>query len=86
MWLRWWDLDGNLLLTGHEQAGLEKLRVEQEKKRADKETQKAEQEKKRADKEKKRADQENQKLEALLEKLRSIDPAQLQALGIELND
>jgi hypothetical protein len=28
-WLRWWDLEGNLLLTGEEQA-------EQEKQRADK--------------------------------------------------
>jgi hypothetical protein len=35
-WLRWWDLDGNLLLTGQELAEQEKQRAEQEKQRADK--------------------------------------------------
>jgi hypothetical protein len=24
LWLRWWDLNGNLLLTGHEQAEQER--------------------------------------------------------------
>ncbi|OBQ33250.1 MAG: hypothetical protein AN485_19240, partial [Anabaena sp. MDT14b] len=42
-WLRWWDLAGNFLLTGEEQA-------EQEKQRAEQEKQRAEQEKQRADK------------------------------------
>ncbi|MDX2217094.1 MAG: Uma2 family endonuclease [Oculatellaceae cyanobacterium bins.114] len=41
-WLRWWDQDGNLLLTGHEQA-------EQERQRAEQERQRAEQEKQRGD-------------------------------------
>ncbi|MFM6134959.1 MAG: Uma2 family endonuclease [Sphaerospermopsis kisseleviana] len=49
-WLRWWDLDGNLLLTGEEQAEQEKQRAEQEKQRAEQEKQRAEQEKQRADK------------------------------------
>ena len=48
-WLRWWDLQGNLLLTGHEQAQLEQHRVEQEKQRAEQEKQRAEQEKQRAE-------------------------------------
>ncbi len=30
LWLRWWDLDGHLLLIGHEQAELERQRAEQE--------------------------------------------------------
>lgn len=30
LWLRWWDLDGNLLLIGHEQAELERQRLELE--------------------------------------------------------
>ncbi|TAE58057.1 MAG: Uma2 family endonuclease [Nostocales cyanobacterium] len=30
-WLRWWDSQGNLLLTGHEIAEQEKLKAEQEK-------------------------------------------------------
>ncbi|MDM3846896.1 MAG: Uma2 family endonuclease [Aphanizomenon gracile PMC649.10] len=29
LWLRWWDLDGNLLLVGKEEAQLQKLRAEQ---------------------------------------------------------
>ena len=35
LWLRWWDKDGNLLLTGHEGAELEKVRTEQERERAE---------------------------------------------------
>jgi Uma2 family endonuclease len=34
-WLRWWDAEGNLLLTGDERAEQEKQRAEQEKQRAD---------------------------------------------------
>ncbi|MEH2274957.1 MAG: Uma2 family endonuclease [Nostoc sp.] len=41
-WLRWWDLQGNLLLTGEE-------RAEQEFQRAEQESQRAEQERQRAD-------------------------------------
>jgi Uma2 family endonuclease len=41
-WLRWWDQDGRLLLTGDE-------RADQEEQRADQEKQRAEQEKQRAD-------------------------------------
>jgi len=29
LWLRWWDLEGNLLLTGHEQAAVERQRTRQ---------------------------------------------------------
>ncbi len=41
-WLRWWDLQGNLLLSGEE-------RAEQESQRAELESQRAEQESQRAD-------------------------------------
>lgn len=34
-WLRWWDLQGNLLLTGDERAEQERQRAEQERERAD---------------------------------------------------
>ena len=34
-WLRWWDNQGNLLLTGEERAEVEKQRAESEKQRAD---------------------------------------------------
>ena len=49
LWLRWWDLDGNLLLTGWERTELERVRTEQEKQRAEQEKQRAEQEKQRAE-------------------------------------
>ncbi len=49
-WLRWWDQEGNLLLSGDERADQEKLRADQEKLRADRETLAREQEKIRADK------------------------------------
>jgi len=34
-WLRWWDREGNLLLTGREQAEVERQRAEQERQRAE---------------------------------------------------
>ncbi len=34
-WLRWWDLQGNLLLSGDERAEQERQRAEQESQRAD---------------------------------------------------
>jgi Uma2 family endonuclease len=40
-WLRWWDNQGNLLLTGSEQARLERLHTEQERQRAEAESQRA---------------------------------------------
>jgi hypothetical protein len=40
-WLRWWDNQGNLLLTGSEQARLERLHTEQERQRAEAERQRA---------------------------------------------
>ncbi len=48
-WLRWWDSDGQLLLTGDERAEHEKQRAEHEKQRAEHEKQRAEHEKQRAD-------------------------------------
>ncbi|TBR61973.1 transcriptional regulator [Westiellopsis prolifica IICB1] len=48
-WLRWWDLQGNLLLTGEERAEQESQRAEQERQRAEQEFQRAEQERQRAD-------------------------------------
>jgi hypothetical protein len=56
LWLRWWDLEGNLLLIGHEQASLERQRAEQERQRAEQERQRAE-----------AAEQELARLRALLQ-------------------
>jgi Uma2 family endonuclease len=68
-WMRWWDAQGNLLLTGKERTA---LALEQ----ANLERQRAEHEKQRAEQEKQRAEQEKQRAEALAEKLRSlgVDP------------
>jgi Uma2 family endonuclease len=41
LWLRWWDTEGNLLLTGHERADLIEHRLDQEKQRAEFAEQKA---------------------------------------------
>ena len=49
-WLRWWDADGNLLLTGWETSEQERLIVQQERLIAEQERQRAEQEKQRAEK------------------------------------
>ncbi|NJL02717.1 MAG: Uma2 family endonuclease [Spirulinaceae cyanobacterium RM2_2_10] len=42
-WLRWWDRQGNLLLSGEERAEQERARAEQERARADREQERAEQ-------------------------------------------
>jgi Uma2 family endonuclease len=67
-WLRWWNPDGTLCLTGHEQVDQERLRTEQEKQRT-------EQEKQRADAAQLKADEAQLKAERLA--------AKLQALGID---
>jgi len=43
LWLRWWDSQGNLLLTGSEQVEIERTLVEQERERAEQERERAEQ-------------------------------------------
>ncbi|NEP15188.1 MAG: Uma2 family endonuclease [Symploca sp. SIO2C1] len=42
LWLRWWDKEGNLLLTGWEQTALERASTEKERQRAEQERQRAE--------------------------------------------
>jgi Uma2 family endonuclease len=55
-WLRWWTMEGELLLTGEEKAEQEEQRAEQERQRAEQERQRAEQERQRAEQEQKRAE------------------------------
>jgi Uma2 family endonuclease len=55
-WLRWWDVDGNLLLWHSEKAEQARLRAEQETARAEQEATRAEQEAARADQERSRAE------------------------------
>ncbi|NEP68126.1 MULTISPECIES: Uma2 family endonuclease [Moorena] len=60
-WLRWANLDGELLPTSEEKAEQEQQRADQEQQRADQEQQRAEQEQQRAEQERQRADQEQQR-------------------------
>ena len=69
-WLRWWDLQGNLLLTGEERAEQEKMRAEQEKMRAEEAELKLQQSELQLE-------QELQRSQRLVEQLR--------ALGVEPN-
>ncbi|KAB8319286.1 Uma2 family endonuclease [Tolypothrix campylonemoides VB511288] len=68
-WLRWWDGDGNLLLTGEERAHAERQRAEAERQRAETERQRAEAERQRAE----TAEQENARLREQLRAL-GVDP------------
>jgi Uma2 family endonuclease len=70
LWLRWWDENGNLLLTGKEAAEVERQRANVAEERANVAEQQAQ--------------QEQQKRSQLTERLKSLSPEQLQALGISL--
>ncbi len=88
-WLRWTDLNGNLIATGAEMAGREQQRADTEQQRADTEKQRADTEKQRADTEKQRAEAEM--LRADLERQRADNERQrvellaeqLKRLGVE---
>lgn len=69
-WLRWVDMEGNIIPTGDERTDLEKQCTQLEKLRADEEKHRADEEKQRADKEKQRADQ----MEAILRQM-GVDPS-----------
>lgn len=88
-WLRCWDAEGNLLLTGEERAKKEHQRAEKEHQRAEKEHQRAEKERlekelalKRASKEHQRAEEERLRAEKQQQRAERL-AAQLRALGIE---
>ncbi len=92
-WLRWWDSQGNLLLTGDERARIERQRAEAERQRAETERLRAQQaeqrveqaelelqqERQRAEAERQRAEAERQRAERLAELLRAqgINPEEL---------
>ncbi len=74
LWLRWWDLEGNLLLIGDERANLEQQRTEQQRQRANLEQQRAQEERQRANLEQQRAQEERQR--ANLEQQRAQEEQQ----------
>ncbi|MCC3529979.1 MAG: Uma2 family endonuclease [Microcoleus sp. PH2017_22_RUC_O_B] len=81
-WLRWWDSEGNLLLTGFERVQEEQQIAEQERQRAEQERQRAEQERQRAEQERQIAEQERQRADRAQEELEQLR-AQLRSAGIE---
>ena len=74
-WMRWFDRDGQMLPSGRELAGIERLRAETENFRAEAERVRAEAEHVRAEAEHVRAEAERERADRLAEQLR--------ALGIE---
>jgi hypothetical protein len=80
-WLRWTDLEGNLLPLPQELVEQERQRAEQERQRAEQERQRAEQERQRAEQERQRAEQEHHRAEQEHQKAERL-AAQLRALGV----
>ncbi len=64
-WLRWYDADGNLLLTNEEWQAQTTAQLNAEKQRAEEERQRAEEERQRAEEERQRAEKLAAKLRAL---------------------
>jgi hypothetical protein len=85
-WLRWYDQDGNWVLTPVEEerqkVEQERQKAEQERQKAEQERQKAEQERQKAEQERQKAEQERQKAEQERQKTEKLI-AQLRALGVE---
>ncbi len=75
-WLRWWDDQGNLLLTGEERAEVEKRQKEQERELKEQERKLKEQAQQQLQETELLLDQERQRAERLAQKLRAmnIDP------------
>ncbi|TVQ60214.1 MAG: Uma2 family endonuclease, partial [Spirulina sp. DLM2.Bin59] len=78
-WLRWWDRQGNLLLTGTERASIEHHRAQEATERVEQVELELEQERQRADAERQRADAERQRAERLAALLRDqgLNPEEL---------
>ncbi|MBS9392493.1 MAG: hypothetical protein HEQ29_04855 [Dolichospermum sp. LBC05a] len=68
-WLRWYDKDGNWILTSTEE---ERQKAEQERQKAEQERRKAEQERQKLEQERQKLEQEKQKTERLIAQLRSL--------------
>ncbi|MHB2016645.1 MAG: Uma2 family endonuclease [Candidatus Xenobia bacterium] len=69
-WLRWFTLDGRMLLTGEELAAVEHERAEAERQRAEAERQRAEAERQRAEAERQRAEAAEARLHELERRLK----------------
>ncbi|MBP0020133.1 MAG: Uma2 family endonuclease [Cyanobacteria bacterium SBLK] len=72
-WLRWWDSEGNLLLTGEERAELERQEKEQERTRAELAELILQQERQEKELERARAERAESELEELKKRLRKLE-------------
>lgn len=87
LWLRWWDQEGNLLLTGWEQSELERVRAQKAQEQLEQERQRAEQERQRAEQERQRADHAERSREEAISRLLAMGLSVEQvaeALGLSL--
>ena len=84
LWLRWGDKDGNLLLTGHEQAELQKVRTQRQEKLAQRERERAEGQEKLAQQERERAQRlERELAQQEQERVNAINRFQQLGLTVE---
>jgi Uma2 family endonuclease len=91
-WMRWWDHQGNLLLTGAEREEEQRHRADEEHRRADEAQQQADEEHRRADEAQQQADEEHrraneaqQRADAERHRAESL-AARLRALGVDPDD
>ena len=81
LWLRWWDREGSLLLTGWERTELERLHTEQERQRAEQERQRAEQAESLMEQERQRAEQAESRIEQERQRAEQVERSQQQAIS-----
>jgi Uma2 family endonuclease len=96
LWLRWWDSEGNLLLTGWEQTALEQMRTEraesvaqQERERAQQAESLAQQERERAQQAESLAQQERERAQQERERAQQVQQAavsRLLAMGLSAEE
>ena len=79
-WLRWWDSEGNLLLTGAERVEVEKARSDRLANIAEQEHQQVEQERQRAEQAHQQVEQERQRAEQARQQAEQSELARRNAL------
>jgi Uma2 family endonuclease len=83
-WMRWFDEEGRMLPSWHEQAEIENQRAERERQKAAKERQRAKEERQRAEQEHQRAEQEHQRAESEHREVERLKE-RLRQLGVDPN-
>jgi len=89
LWLRWWDSEGNLLLTGWERSALEQMRTERAESRAQQAEDREQQERERAQEAESRAQQAEDREQQERERAQQIQQAavsRLLAMGLSAEE